>query len=95
MGLRLPVHPLLLCREVRDREDELNLKKSINDKNDKDMKKTYITPEVEVIKVDVVNILAESVVIDSDKYVDTNEPGGQLGREDNTPSRPGIWEQGW
>ena len=94
MGLRLPVHPLLLCREVRDREDELNLKKSINDKNDKDMKKTYITPEVEVIKVDVVNILAESVVIDSDKYVDTSD-GGQLGREDNTPSRPGIWEQGW
>ena len=58
------------------------------------MKKTYITPEVEVIKVDVVNILAESVVIDSDKYVDTSN-GGQLGREDNTPSRPGIWEQGW
>lgn len=58
------------------------------------MKKTYITPSVEEINVDVVNILAESVVINSDKYVDTSD-GGQLGREDNTPSRPNLWEQGW
>ncbi len=30
----------------------------------------------------------------NDKEVDTSN-GGQLGREDNTPSRPNIWEQGW
>ena len=95
MGLRLPVHPLLLCREVRDREDELNLKKSINDKNDKDMKKTYITPEVEVIKVGAISMLAASLDINNNTGVDTSQPDGQLGREDNTPSRPGIWEQGW
>lgn len=94
MGLRLPVHPLLLCREVRDREDELNLKKSINDKNDKDMKKTYITPEVEVIKVGAISMLAASLGVNNDKEVDTSGDGGQLGREDN-PSRPNLWEQGW
>ena len=58
------------------------------------MKKTYITPSVEEIKVTgVTNILAESLGM-SDKVVDTSN-GEQLGREDNTPSRPNIWEQGW
>ena len=57
------------------------------------MKKTYITPEVEVIKVGAVSMLATSMGI-SDKEVDTSN-GGQLGREDNTPSRPNIWDQGW
>ena len=57
------------------------------------MKKTYITPEVEVIKVGAVSMLATSMGI-SDKEVDTSN-GGQLGREDNTPSSPNLWEQGW
>ena len=57
------------------------------------MKKTYITPEVEVIKVGAVSMLATSMGI-SDKEVDTSN-GGQLGREDNTPSRPNLWDQGW
>lgn len=58
------------------------------------MKKTYITPSVEEIKVaGVTNILAESLKINGDNTVDTSN-GGQLGREDN-PSRPNIWEQGW
>ena len=58
------------------------------------MKKTYITPSAEEIKVTgVTNILAESLGM-SDKVVDTSN-GEQLGREDNTPSRPNIWEQGW
>ena len=57
------------------------------------MKKTYIIPSAEEIKVTgVTNILAESLGM-SDKVVDTSN-GGQLGREDN-PSRPNIWEQGW
>ena len=58
------------------------------------MKKTYITPSVEVIKVGAVNILAASFGI-SETSVDTTSEGGQLGREDNSSSRPGIWEQGW
>ena len=57
------------------------------------MKKTYITPEVEVIKVGAISMLAASMGI-SDKEVDTSN-GGQLGREDNTPSRPNLWDQGW
>ena len=58
------------------------------------MKKTYITPSVEEIKVTgVTDILAESLSM-SDKEADTSN-GEQLGREDNTPSRPNIWEQGW
>ena len=59
------------------------------------MKKTYITPEVEVIKVGAISMLAASLGINNDTEVNTNESDGQLGREDNTPSRPGIWEQGW
>lgn len=62
------------------------------------MKKTYITPEVEVIKVGSVNMLAtsDSLKLDgSDENGADTSNGGQLGREDNTPSRPGIWEQGW
>jgi hypothetical protein len=58
------------------------------------MKKTYITPEVEVIKVGAVSMLATSMGI-SDKEVDTSGDGVQLGREDNTPSSPNLWEQGW
>ena len=57
------------------------------------MKKTYITPEVEVIKVGAVNILASSPGFSEDGTVGDNE---ELGCEDNhTPSRPNLWEQGW
>ena len=59
------------------------------------MKKTYITPEVELIKVGAISMLAASFDINNNTEVDTSQPGGQLGREDNTPSRPGIWEQSW
>lgn len=58
------------------------------------MKKTYITPSVEEIKVaGLTNILTGSLSM-SDKEADTSN-GEQLGREDNTPSRPNIWKQGW
>ena len=57
------------------------------------MKKTYITPEVEVIKVGAISMLAASMRI-NDTEVDTSE-GGQLGREDNTPGSPNLWDQGW
>lgn len=64
-------------------------------KNDKDMKKTYIAPSVEEIKVSAVNVLATSVLSISNNTVDTSGDGVQLGREDNTPSSPNLWEQGW
>ena len=56
------------------------------------MKKTYITPEVEVIKVGAVNILASSPGFSNEGSVDDGE---ELGREDNTPSSPNLWDQGW
>lgn len=58
------------------------------------MKKMYIAPEVETIKVNAMNILAASLGINDNTEVDTSGEGVQLGREDN-PSRPNIWEQGW
>lgn len=59
------------------------------------MKKTYIAPSVEEIKVSAVNVLATSVLSISNNTVDTSGDGVQLGREDNTPSSPNLWEQGW
>ena len=56
------------------------------------MKKTYIEPSVEVIKMELACMLATSFKLD-DTTVDTSE-GGQLGREER-PSRPNVWEQGW
>ena len=58
------------------------------------MKKTYITPEMEVIKVGAVSMLAASMGV-NEAAVDTSGDGVQLGREDNTPSRPNLWYQGW
>ena len=58
-------------------------------------KKTYITPSVETIKVNAVNMLAASVMSISDTTVDTSGDGVQLGREDNGPSAPGIWDSEW
>lgn len=55
------------------------------------MKKTYISPSMEVIKVNVANIIAASMPI-SDITVDTNEDI-QLGRENISGSN--VWEQGW
>ena len=59
------------------------------------MKKTYIAPEVEVIKVSAISMLATSIGI-NDKEVDTSGDGVQLGREDkHTPSNPNLWDQVW
>ena len=59
------------------------------------MKKTYIAPSVEVIKVGAISMLAASMVINNNSTVDTSDEDVQLGREDNTPSSPNLWEQGW
>ena len=58
------------------------------------MKKTYITPSVETIKVSAVNMLAASLGI-NEETVDTSVADVQLGREDNGPSAPGIWDSEW
>ena len=58
------------------------------------MKKTYITPEVEAIEVQIEAIIALST--QGDQITDGNKDDFEpLGREDHTPFRPGIWEQGW
>ena len=63
------------------------------DKNIKTiMKKTYITPEVEEIKVNVANMMASSLGI-NDTEVDANEE--QLGREEKKISSPGVWGNEW
>ena len=60
------------------------------------MKKTYIAPSVEVIKVGAISMLAASMrIINDNTTVDTSGDGVQLGREDNTPSSPNLWDQGW
>ena len=46
------------------------------------MRKTYITPSVEVINVDVANMMATSMPI-VDGTVDTNNVADQLSREMN------------
>ena len=58
------------------------------------MKKTYITPSVETIKVSAVNMLAASLQI-SNTEVNTSEASVQLGREDNGSSAPGVWDSEW
>ncbi len=58
------------------------------------MRKTYIAPSVEIIKVGAISMLAASMEINNTE-VDTSGEGVQLGREDNTPSSPNLWDQGW
>ena len=57
------------------------------------MKKTYIAPEVEEIKVNAVNMLAASMGI-SDTEVDTSEDDVQKGREEKR-SAGSLWDQQW
>ena len=57
------------------------------------MKKTYIAPEVEIVNVNSVSMLASSPGISNEGSVGDGE---ELSREDpTTPSRPNLWEQGW
>ena len=57
------------------------------------MKKTYIAPEVEEIKVNVVNMLAASMDISEDT-VDTSEEGVQENRREGLSSKS-VWESEW
>ena len=55
------------------------------------MKKTYIAPSVEVIKVDVANVMATSMAIVNEGSVDTSSVGEQLSRELENSMK--AWEQ--
>jgi hypothetical protein len=57
------------------------------------MKKTYIAPEVELIKVNAVNMLAASMGISEDE-VNTSEEGVQENRREGLSSKS-VWESEW
>ena len=44
--------------------------------------------------METVSIVAASLNLDNETYVDTSTEGGQLGREDR-PSHPNLWDQTW
>ena len=55
------------------------------------MKKTYIAPSVEVIKVDVANVMATSMAIVNEGTVDTGDLGQKLSRELENSMK--AWDQ--
>ena len=59
------------------------------------MKKTYIAPSVEVIKVDVANVMATSIMgINEATTVDTSA-GEQLSRDFYSPFSSNIYSDKW
>ena len=58
------------------------------------MKKTYVNPEIQVIKLNAVSMMATSSFDISNTSVDTSEPGVQLGR-DTEESSSNIWDNEW
>lgn len=58
------------------------------------MKKTYITPTVEVINVNCEAIIALSAQ-NTNVTFDNSEEFFQLGRENNSFSNNNSWDQGW
>ena len=59
------------------------------------MKKTYIAPSVEVIKVNAVNMLATSSLGISTTSVDTSIEGTQLSRDFYSPFSSNIYSGEW
>lgn len=58
------------------------------------MKKQYIKPSVEEIKVAAVSMLAASGFGKNDQEVITSDEGVQYGRDDR-PSNPNLWDSQW
>lgn len=58
------------------------------------MKKTYVNPEIQVIKLNAVSMMATSSFDISNTSVDTSTPGVQLGR-DTEESSSNIWDNEW
>ena len=57
------------------------------------MKKNYVKPSVEVIKVNAVNMLAASIQIHDTESVDTSVEGCQLGRKASGSNS--LWDSQW
>lgn len=57
------------------------------------MKKTYVNPEVQVIKLNAVSMLASSMGI-IDTPVDSSADDIQLGR-DTEVSSSNVWDKNW
>ncbi len=57
--------------------------------------KEYIKPESTTIKVNCGAIIALSVQGDTEVTNDNIDAFEMFGRDDNKPSNPNIWEQGW
>ena len=58
------------------------------------MKKNYVKPSVEVIKVNAVNMLAASIRMNNGE-VNTSDENVQLGREKRGSSFGNIWDSQW
>ena len=58
------------------------------------MKKIYVNPEIQVIKLNAVSMMATSSFDISNTSVDTSNPGVQLGR-DTEESSSNIWDNEW
>lgn len=58
------------------------------------MKKTYVNPEVQVIKLNTVSMLASSIMDINDTSVDSSTDGIQLGR-DTEVSSSNVWDKNW
>lgn len=58
------------------------------------MKKIYVNPEIQVIKLNAVSMMATSSLGISDTSVDTSGASVQLGR-DTEESSSNIWDNEW
>lgn len=58
------------------------------------MKKQYIQPSVEEIKIETTSMLATSSLPENEATVNTDEDGVQFGRDDR-PSNPNLWDKQW
>ena len=58
------------------------------------MKKIYVNPEIQVIKLNAVSMMATSSLGINETSVDTSEPDVQLGR-DTEESSSNIWDNEW
>ena len=66
------------------------------------MKKTYISPETDVIKINVVSVLAGSIQDgDNEGTVGFSDEGTPVGdftpaaRDDNNNNRGSVWDNAW
>ena len=60
------------------------------------MKKMYVKPSIEVIKVNATSMLASSTIgMNSAKTVNSSEEGTQLSRENRGSSFGNIWDSQW